>query len=251
MNVLGIIPARGGSKGIRHKNLRMVGGKPLLAYSIEAAKGAGRLDRVIVSTEDDGIAEAAKRFGAEVPFLRPAELAGDHISLIPVVQHALASLDRLGWRADIVVNLQPTCPLLLADDIDLAVNLIERTGCDSVVAVTEIQHHHPFRAMKVEGDRLLPLTEYTTERYLQKQDRPPAYGFVGGLYARRRELLERWSGADFALGADIRAVLVEPKRAVNIDHELDLLLFEALMAQRAGRALPAVYQPGQEGVEHD
>ena len=248
MNVLGVIPARAGSKGVRLKNLRLVGGKPLLAYSVEAALRATRLDRVVVSTEDERIARVATRLGAEVPFLRPAELAGDQVSLIPVARHAMEFYDRQGWRPDIVVCIQATSPLLTAEDIDAAVAHLQDTGCDSVVSVTPIQHHHPFRAMKLDGDRVQPLTEYTSERYLQKQDRPPAFGFTGGLYARRRALLEQWSGTDFALGADVRAHLVEPERAVNIDHELDLIMFEAILTMRAGETRAIAFDPAAEGV---
>ncbi len=248
MKVLGVIPARAGSKGIRLKNLRLAGGKPLLAYSLEAALGAQRLNRVLVSTEDERIAEVAVRYGAEAPFLRPAELAGDQISLIPVARHAMEFCDREEWRPDVVVCLQATSPLLTSKDIDRAVVRLLDTGCDSVVSVTPIQHHHPFRAMKLEGDRVQPLTEYTSERYLQKQDRPPAFGFTGGLYVRRRALLEQWSGRDFALGGDVRALLIEPERAVNIDHELDLIMFEAILKMRAGDTCAVAFDPAAEGV---
>jgi N-acylneuraminate cytidylyltransferase/CMP-N,N'-diacetyllegionaminic acid synthase len=233
MKVLGVIPARGGSKGVPRKNLRVVGGKPLLAYSIEAARASRRLDRVIVSTEDPAIAEVARQYGAEVPFFRPPDLAGDQVSLIPVVQHAMRFYDAQGWAPDVVVSIQPTSPLLTGEDIDQAVQLLMDSDCEAVVAVTEILHHHPFRAMKLDGMRVLPLTEYTSERYLQKQDRPPAYGLSGGLYVRRRALLEKWSGRDFAMGADPRAIVIEPDRAVNIDHEVDLLFFEALLKHHA------------------
>jgi CMP-N-acetylneuraminic acid synthetase len=235
MKVLGVIAARGGSKGVPGKNLRVVGGKPLLAYSIEAARASRRLDRVIVSTEDQAIAKVARQHGAEVPFFRPAELAGDHVSLIPVAQHAMRFYDAQGWAPDIVVSIQPTSPLLTGEDIDQAVRLLVESDCEAVVAVTEILHHHPFRALKLEGTRVLPLTEYTSERYLQKQDRPPAYGLSGGLYVRRRALLEEWSGRDFAIGADPRAIVIEPERAINIDHEVDLLVFEALLKRHAAR----------------
>jgi N-acylneuraminate cytidylyltransferase/CMP-N,N'-diacetyllegionaminic acid synthase len=226
----------------------MVGGKPLLAYSVEAALGATRLDRVVVSTEDERVARVAARLGAEVPFLRPAELAGDQVSLIPVARHAMEFFDGQEWSPDVVVCIQATSPLLTSNDIDDAVNRLLDTGCDSVVSVTPIQHHHPFRAMKLDGDRVGPLTEYTSDRYLQKQDRPPAYGLTGGLYVRRRALLERWSGRDFALGADARALLIEPERAVNIDHEWDLVMFEAILKMRAGESSAVEFDQAVEGV---
>ena len=113
MKVLAVIPARGGSKSIPRKNLVDVAGRPLIAWAIGAAREAKRLDRVIVSTEDEEIAETARKWGAEVPFVRPPELATDTISLIPVVQHALRAMDGLGFGADAVVSMQATSPGLL------------------------------------------------------------------------------------------------------------------------------------------
>ena len=248
MNVLGVIAARGGSKGIPRKNLRVVGGKPLLAYSIEAARTSRWLDRVIVSTEDHAIATVAEQYGAEVPFLRPQALAEDHVSLIPVAQHAMRFFDAQGWRPDVVVSIQPTSPLLTGVDMDLAVRLLVESNGEAVVTVTEILHHHPFRAMKLDGHRLLPLTEYTSERYLQKQDRPPAYGLSGGLYVRRRALLDHWTGCDFAIGHEPRAIVIDPTRAVNIDHEVDLFLFEALLTHHADQGRYPAHDAPEQGA---
>ena len=232
MKVLGVIPARAGSKGIPQKNLQEVCGRPLITYVLEAAREARTLNRVIVSTDSEAIARVALEWGIDVPFLRPPELARDEVSLIPVLRHAMAYFDALGDPPDVVVSIQPTSPLLTAEDIDRAVALLEETGCDSVVTVAEIRQGHPFRAMRLEGNRVLPLTEYTSDRYLQKQDRPPAYRFTGGLYVRRRHLLEQGHGKDFALGAEIRGLVLEPERAVDVDHPLDLLLVRALMELR-------------------
>jgi CMP-N-acetylneuraminic acid synthetase len=232
MNLLCVIPARAGSKGVKNKNLREVAGKPLIGYIVESALKTKSPMRVIVSTESEKIAEIAKKYGAEVPFLRPPELAEDHISLIPVAQHALKTMDTLGFRTDAVVSLQPTSPLTSTDDIDNAVKLFMESECDSVVSVERIDKHHPFRAYKIANNKLLPLTEYTSEKYLQRQDRPPAYGFTGAIYVRKRELLENWSGKDFCLGSDVRSVLIEKSRSINIDSDADLGYFEYLMSRK-------------------
>lgn len=232
MNILCVIPARAGSKGVKNKNLRNVAGRPLISYIIESAKRAKTLDRVIVSTESEAIAEAARAWGAETPFVRPPDLAQDHVSLIPVAQHALQAMDTVGWRADAVVSLQPTSPLTSPDDIDRAVGLFSGSGCDAVVSVERIEKHHPFRAYAIEGDALLPLTEHTSEKYLQRQDRPPAYGFTGAVYVRKRELLEAWSGKDFCLGRDVRGVVIDRSRSLNIDAEDDLDYFAYLVGKR-------------------
>ena len=188
MKVLAVIPARGGSKSIPRKNLVDVAGRPLIAWAIGAAREAKRLDRVIVSTEDEEIAETARKWGAEVPFVRPAELATDTVSLIPVVQHALRAMDGLGFRADAVVSMQATSPGLRGADLDAAVAKLEESGADSVATVLKVEHEHPYWAKRLEGDRVRPFSAETNESYLQRQDLPP------GLRLRRRHLRRATGG---------------------------------------------------------
>jgi CMP-N-acetylneuraminic acid synthetase len=244
MRVLGVIPARKGSRGIPDKNLQPVLGRPLIGYVFEAAKRSKLLDRLIVSTDSDRIAHLAEKEGIEVPFMRPDVLAGDDVSLIPVMIHAMNHFNAAGWKPDVVVSIQPTSPLHEAEDIDQAIRLVLETGCDSAVSVSEILHGHPFRAMRLQGDRVLPLTEYTSDRYLQKQDRPKAFAFTGGIYARRSYLLEDWNGNDFALGRAVKAVLIEPERAIDIDHPVDLAVFESILRNRLMSLSPAVSSEG-------
>lgn len=234
MRILAVVPARLGSKGVPRKNIRSVGGKPLMAYVVEAALRSRHLSRVVVSTESPEIAQIAKDLGAEVPFLRPSHLANDEVSIIPVNQHAMSVLDQQGWHADVVVSLQVTSPLTEAADIDRAVEKLLETQCDSVVSMKLIQECHPFRAYKLSDDHVLPFTEYTSEEFLQRQDRPPAYKFNGAIYVRRRVLLEQWNGKDFGLGKDVRGTLMPPQRSVDVNEPLDLLLVETLLRARAG-----------------
>ena len=152
MKTLAVIPARGGSKSIPRKNLVDVAGRPLIAWVIGAARAARRLDRVIVSTEDEEIAETARRFGAEVPFVRPADLATDTVSLIPVVQHALSAMDGLGFRADAVVSLQPTSPGLTDSCLRRSSNDRENTWS----AITSANGSHPTRARAASAESPLP-----------------------------------------------------------------------------------------------
>ncbi len=235
MKVLAVIPARGGSKSIPRKNLVDVAGRPLITWVIGAARGAKRLDRVVVSTEDEEIAETARRWGAEVPFVRPQELATDTVSLIPVVQHALATMDGLGFRADAVVSLQATSPGLTGADIDAAVAKLEESSADSVVTVLRIEHEHPYWAKRLEGDRVRPFSAETNESYLQRQDLPPAYVFDGAIFVRRRRLLEEWTGRDFCLGADVRAVQLPAESSLHIDDEIHLEVARAVLARRSQR----------------
>ena len=228
MKVLGVIPARGGSKSIPRKNLADVNGRPLLSFIIEAARDARRLDRVVVSTEDKEIATAARQWGAEVPFERPPELAVDEIDLIPVIRHAMREMDRLGFAADLIVSLQPTSPFLEGHDIDRAVNKLQDTGADSVASVQPIEHEHPFWVKRLDGDRILPFNEHTNESFLQRQDLPPAYIFDGGIFVRKRKLLESWSGRDFGLGSEVRALVLSGWKCLHIDDPLHLELVRAL-----------------------
>ncbi|MFC2066183.1 cytidylyltransferase domain-containing protein [Chloroflexota bacterium] len=231
LRVLGVIPARGGSKGIPRKNLKLLNGKTLIAYIIEVALKAKTLSRLIVSTDDEEIADTARKLGAEVPFLRDPELARDEVSLIPVAKHAMESMDKLGWQAGIIVSLQSTAPFTEPEDIDNAVNKLIETGCDSVVSVFGAERPHPYRALRLEGERLLPLHPEGF-RFLQRQDLPTFYALSGGIYVRRRKLLGEWNGKDFALGEDIRAVIIPQERAVDINTPLDFLVAEALIENR-------------------
>jgi N-acylneuraminate cytidylyltransferase len=191
------------------------------------------IDRLIVSTDCDKVADIAGDYGVEVPFRRPPSLCGDDVSLIPVMQHAMRHFDDIGWSPDVVVSIQPTCPLTQSSDIDQTIRIIGSSKCDSVVSVSEIIHGHPFRAMCLDEDRISPLTEYTNEEYLQKQDRPKAYYFTGALYARRRYLLESWEGKNFALGQDVRGISIQPESVIDIDHPVDMMMFETMLRYRA------------------
>jgi CMP-N,N'-diacetyllegionaminic acid synthase len=154
MNVLGLITARGGSKGIPGKNIAPCGGKPLLAWTCEASIGAKTITRAIVSTDDPAIAEVARAHGVEVPFMRPAELASDAARSIGVAQHAIAALAETGWHTDVLVLLQPTSPLRTARHVDEAFTLLGPDD-DAVVSVMHVPHRFaPWSVLERDGDHL-------------------------------------------------------------------------------------------------
>jgi CMP-N-acetylneuraminic acid synthetase len=154
VNVLGLITARGGSKGIPRKNLAPCGGEPLLYWTCMAARGAHCLSRIAISTDDAEIADYARSQGVEVPFMRPPELATDSATSIGVAQHAVKALEGDGWRADILVLLQPTSPLRTALHIDEAFALVH-DDIDAVVSVVEVPHRFkPWSVMRLDGDVL-------------------------------------------------------------------------------------------------
>jgi CMP-N-acetylneuraminic acid synthetase len=233
--VLAVIPARGGSKGVPRKNLRPVCGKPLIAWTIESALAAGPLlSRVIVSTEDAEIAEVARGCGAEVPFLRPAELAGDRVPTLPVLQHAARWVEadegrRLHW----VLLLQPTEPFRTVADIEAALALGRAGGCDSVISVVQVFAVHPILMKRIEEDRLLPFCIEEKEGTRRQDYQPAAYMRNGAIYLTRRDvLLERGS----VWGDVIRPYVMPAERSQGVDSEIDLELVDLLMRRREGVA---------------
>ena len=214
MHVLGLVPARGGSKGLPGKNTRLLHGKPLLAYAAEAAAGSGVIDRVVLSTDSEAIAAVGRASGLEVPFLRPAELAADETPMLPVIEHAVATLAAEGWTTDIVVLLQPTSPLRTPDHIRRSVDLLRETNADSVVSVVELPRHlSPDYVMRVEEGRLVPFLPEGA-RVTRRQDARVACVRDGTVYTFwRRTLVEQGS----IYGRDCRPMVVPASESLTID----------------------------------
>ncbi|MFL6200264.1 MAG: cytidylyltransferase domain-containing protein [Thermoanaerobaculia bacterium] len=221
MRVLGIVPARGGSKGIPGKNVRLLGGKPLLAWTAEAALAARRLSRVVLTTDDERIAEVGRACGLEVPFLRPAELAQDDTPTLPVLRHAVAELEKAGDRFDAVCLLQPTSPFRRADDIDGCIELLE-TGLDAVVSVLPVPpEHNPHWVYFRDGDGLLRLATGEEQPIPRRQELPPAFHRDGAVYVTRRDvLMEGNSLYGKRLGGYLIEALID-SRGVNLDTPAD------------------------------
>lgn len=230
--ILALIPARGGSKGVPRKNIRPVAGKPLLAYTIETALAARELfHRIIVSTDDEEIAAVARQFGSEVPFMRPADLAGDRIPMIPVIQHAVRFVEEQDQvRLDWVLLLQPTAPFRTAEDLAQAVRLAQQGGCDSVISVVQVFAHHPILMKRIENGRLLPYCIEEKEGTRRQDYQPPAYMRNGAIYLTRRDVLMGGS----IWGKEICPYVMPEERSVNVDSELDLKLVELMLAERQG-----------------
>jgi CMP-N,N'-diacetyllegionaminic acid synthase len=222
--ILGLIPARGGSKGVPRKNIRLVAGKPLIAYSIEAALQSRCLNPVIVSTDDEEIAQVSSSFGAEI-LMRPPELAGDETPMIAVVRHVIEQLEQQRrMQIDYCVLLQPTAPMRTAQDIQATVDILKNTGADSVVSVYKVGDHHPSRMYRIEDEKLIPLQSEPPSRL--RQSLSPVYHRNGAVYAFQRNLLEQ---ADTLIGADARPYIMPEERSVNIDNEIDLLMADLLL----------------------
>ena len=230
-NVLGIIPARGGSKGIPHKNLALVGGRPLLAYTADAVNESARLTRTVVSTDDEQIADSARSLGLDVPFLRPSSLAADDTPMLPVLQHAVDTLKSEGFTADIVVLLQPTSPLRRGEHIDAAIVWLERAGGDSVVSVVEVPHQFsPVSIMRGDDGWLFPFLDGPA--VTQRQDKPRLYARNGpAVLAVRASVIAGGS----LYGDRSWPLVMKPEESVDVDTPWDLSLVEwALSVRRDG-----------------
>ena len=218
MRVLGVVPARGGSKGIPRKNVRLLAGRPLLAWTAEAALAARRLARVVLTTDDEEIAEVGRRCGLEVPFLRPAELALDDTPTLPVLQHAVAELERAGDRFDAVCLLQPTSPLRRAGDIDGCIDLLETSGLDAVVSVLPVPpEHNPHWVYFRDGEGLLRLATGEDQPIPRRQELPPAFHRDGAVYVTRRDVL---MNGNSLFGRRLGGYLAD-SRSVNLDTPAD------------------------------
>jgi CMP-N,N'-diacetyllegionaminic acid synthase len=233
LRVLGIVTARGGSKGIPRKNIAPVLGRPLLAYTADAALASRRLTRVVLSTDDEEIARVGRSCGLDVPFMRPPELARDDTPTVPVLQDVVRRLEASGQRYDAVFTLQPTNPLRRAEDIDGAVELLEKTGADSVISFVDVGEKHPARMKSIDPDGRVvdpPFAEAMEGQ--RRQDLPRLYLREGSVYLTRRDvLMERNS----LKGGDCRAWIVPPERALNIDTPLDLFIVEQVMRRLQDR----------------
>ena len=233
--ILAVIPARGGSKGVERKNIRPICGKPLIAYTIETALAARHfLYRTIVSTDDSAIAAVARDHGADVPFLRPAELAGDKVPTLPVLQHAVSFIEeqddiKFAW----VLLLQPTAPLRLLEDIEASLTLAFQNNCDSVISVVQVFAEHPILMKRIEDNRLLPYCIEEKEGTRRQDYQPPAYMRNGAIYLTRRDVL---MDKNSIWGKVIRPYVMPPERSVSIDSELELKLVELILQERLKRS---------------
>lgn len=226
MRVLGVIPARGGSKGIPGKNIRPLAGKPLLQYTAEAALASKRLSRVILSTDDPRIAEVGRICGLEVPFLRPKELAEDDTPTLPVLQHAIKWLKATGEHFDAVMTLQPTSPFRSADDIDGAIRVIEKSFADSVISFVSVGEKHPARMKCIDKEGWVhdpPFAE--ASEGLRRQELMEVFLRDGSIYLTRIETVMAGS----LKGSSCRAWIVPVERACNIDSEWDWSLAELML----------------------
>jgi CMP-N-acetylneuraminic acid synthetase len=227
--VLGLVPARGGSKGVPGKNIRPLAGRPLIEYTARAARLSGVLDRVVLSTDAAEIADAGRAAGLEVPFTRPSALAADDTPMLDVVRHALDALAKAGWTPDVIVLLQPTSPLRRPEHVREAVSMLGSSDADSVVSVVELPRHlSPDYVMRIEGGMLHPFLAEGA-RVMRRQDARPAYSRDGTVYAFHRATIERFGNI---YGEKCRPLIVDAADSLSIDVPADWDKAERILAER-------------------
>lgn len=227
---LAVIPARGGSKRIPRKNIKLFCGKPMIGWSIEAAQQSGCFDQIIVSTDDVEIAEVARQLGAGVPFMRSAELSDDHTGTIPVIRHAVEWFNAQGWTVEQVCCLYATAPFVRVEDIQRGLNILDETGSDYAFSVTS----YPFpiqRAIRITEQGRVEM--FNSEHFnTRSQDLEEAYHDAGQFYWGRASA---WLQGKMIFSPDSAPVLLPRHRVQDIDTPEDWLraewMFKAMQAQ--------------------
>lgn len=229
MNVLGVILARGGSKGIPGKNLKLLNNHPLVSYSIYAGLKAKSITHLVVSTDDQEIADIARQYGADVPFMRPARLAEDHVFSRDALNHAvLESEKHYHTTFDFIIELVATNPFRDATDIEAVLTKLVETNADSVISMARVWDKHPVRVKRITNDDQIEdfCREFTEGEGSRRQDNEPAYVRNGAIYAMKRStIIDHYS----RLGNDSRPYIMPMEKSINIDELIDLYLAESMI----------------------
>ena len=228
--ILGTICCRGGSKGVPGKNIKLLHGKPLIAYTIDSAKQSKYINELIISTDDQAIADIARSYGANVPFMRPADLASDTTSKWPVFIHAVETYEQLtGNTVDYLVDLDVTVPLKTYQDIDGAIQMaLQNPETDVVITGYEPERNPYFNMMEIGEDGFASIVKKGTKPIVRRQDAPKVYSLTPAAYVVKKSALyeyEHWSKAKCKIYEMPR------ERAVDIDTEIDFKIVEFLIGQ--------------------
>jgi len=226
MKILGLIPARGGSKGIPNKNRKELGGKPLMQYTIDAALGSKMLSRVIFSSEDKTLIKLAEKLGVEVPFIRPEELSEDTSGSIEVVQHALDFVSKNGEQYDAVCLLQVTTPFRSSQFIDNAITTFIKNGNDSLISVQKVPHHYNPHWVFEADNETLKIATGEKEIIKRRQDLPDTFIRDGSIYITKTDVLQKQNSF---FGNSISYLESDPSKHVNIDTMEDWVKAEQLL----------------------
>ena len=227
MNIVATICARGGSKGVPRKNIRLLCGKPLIVHTIETAQKCPLINRIIVSTDDREIAEIARKASAEVPFMRPEELAQDDTAKLPVIKHAIQFLESQGYSPDIVVDLDPTSPLRTDKDIEACIRMVMAGEADNVFSVTRASKSPYFNMVEI-IDGKVRLVKQLDRPAKRRQDAPEVYDMNASIYVWKRDALMN----NETIYLENTRIYLMPKWAIDIDDETDFEFVEYMLSRR-------------------
>jgi CMP-N-acetylneuraminic acid synthetase len=230
MKILAIIPARGGSKSVPKKNIAKINNIPLIGYTISAALKVSDLTDIIVSTDDSEIAEIAKKLGAQVPFIRPNELASDEAQSAPVIEHALYFMEKYnGIKYDSILMLQPTSPLRTSKHINEAIELFGSQECDSVVSIVSVGGNHPVRMKRLVGNQLINFIDQGFWNMRPRQSLPEVYIRNGAIYLISRDA---FTSCNQLIGDKCLGYVMNESESINIDTPIDLKIAKLLLEEK-------------------
>ncbi len=224
MSNFAFIPARSGSKGLKNKNIKEINGKPLLAYTILAAKESGKYDVIHVSTDSEEYAEIARKWGADVPFLRPDELASDTSSTGDAIKYSLEEYKKRGMNFDTITTLQPTSPLRTGEDIMGAFDLFEKKNANAVISVCEVEHPPMWSNVLTEDGNMIHFLE--TDKEDRRQDLAQYYRLNGAIYLSK---MDYYLKASSLYNEKCFAYIMPKERSVDIDDAFDFFMAESIM----------------------
>ena len=230
MKILAIIPARGGSKGVPRKNIVNINNIPLIGYTINAALKSNKLTDVVVSTDDAEIAEISRDLGAQVPLIRPIDLASDQAQSSPVIEHAVHFMENIkGFKYDAVLMLQPTSPLRTSKHINESLDLFTSQDCDSVVSIVSVGGNHPFRMKRLIGDQLINYIDQGFWDMRPRQSLPDVYIRNGAIYLIKRNVFMQ---NQQLIGDRCLGYIMNDYESTNIDTPIDLKIAELLLKEK-------------------
>ena len=220
MKILGVIPARGGSKSVNKKNIAEIGGFPLIYYTIKEAKKIPLFTDLIVSTDDKEIANISKKYGAKVPFIRPLEIAQDHTLSIDVLKHSLLEMEKIkNTEYDAVMMLQPTSPFRKEKHINESIKIFKETNADTVVSVVSVEGYHPFRMKRMIGNYLINYIDQGFEDMRPRQVLPKVFIRNGAIYLSKSNVIKN---SNYIVGKNCVGMKMSSEESLNIDSEIDL-----------------------------
>lgn len=227
------ICARGGSRGVKNKNIRDLAGKPLIAHTLEQAHASQLFDFIAVSSDSPRILEIARDYGVSLLVERPAELATDTAAKLPVIRHCVEEAERIsGERFEVVVDLDATSPLRLVEDIQNAVDMLEREHVSNVITAAPARRSPYFNLVELDGDGIVRLSKPLDNLIVRRQDSPQCFDMNASIYVWQRAAL---FGCPTVFNADTRLLVMPEERSTDIDNELDFEIVELLMKKRSSQ----------------